>query len=78
MTEVTTALHLWLHGGICVCVCVCVCERERECPVYKGFRLICKLSNRDARTEIKSGSQGLVLLSGGNGFCLMFSASRRE
>lgn len=28
-------------------------------------RLICKLSNRDARTEIKSSSQGLVLLCWG-------------
>lgn len=55
-------------GNLCVCVC----------PVYKGFRLICKLSNRDALTEIKSSSQGLALLSRGNGFCLMCSMGRRE
>lgn len=67
MTGVTTALHSWLGRGICVCVC----------PVYEGFKLICKLSNGDARTEIKSSSQGLVPLSGGNGFCLKFSTSRR-
>lgn len=56
-------------SGTSVCGCT---------PVYKGFGLICKLSNRDARTKIKSISQGLVLLSRGNWFCLMFSTSRRE
>ena len=52
MTEVTTALQLWLRRES-VFVCVSCLQR---------VRLICKLSNRDARTEIKSSSQGLVLL----------------
>ena len=58
MTEVTTAPHLRLcRKSVCVCACV---------SCLQGVRLICKLSNRDARTEIKRGSRGLVLLSGGN------------
>lgn len=55
----------------CVYVNVCMCV----CPVYR-LGLICGLSNRDARTEIKSRSRGPAPRSPGeSGFRLMSSES---
>lgn len=46
LTEVVTALRLWLwKESVCIRICVWVG------PAYKGFRLICNLSNRDVWTE---------------------------
>lgn len=56
--------------------CGCVGNRC-VCPVCKGVRLICRLSNREAWTEIKSSPQRLVLLSRGKGFCLMVSIRKK-